>query len=52
MTRIINHCYEMEPNKSWDLFKELDYTAEFKNLKPHIINTLEKETSFFIGQGF
>ena len=44
MTRIINHCYEMQPNKSWDLFRELDYTTEVKSLTTHIIDTLTRIT--------
>ncbi|ENU64246.1 MULTISPECIES: hypothetical protein [Acinetobacter] len=52
MTTIINHCHEMQPNKSWDLFKELDYTTEVKSLAAHVIDSLEKEASPFIEQGF
>ncbi len=43
MTTIINPSNEMQPNKSWDLFKELDYTTEVKSLTAHIIDTLEKK---------
>lgn len=51
MTTIINPSNGMQPNKSWDLFKELDYTTEVKSLTAHIIDTLEKEASPFIEQG-
>ena len=52
MTMVINHCHEMKPNKSWDLFKELDYTTELESLATHVIDTLGKEPSPFIEQGF
>ena len=52
MIRIIHLCNDMQPDKSWDLFKELDYATEVKNLTPHVINTLKKETAPFIEQGF
>ncbi|WP_440599822.1 hypothetical protein ACSF3O_15775 (plasmid) [Acinetobacter soli] len=52
MTTIINHCHEIQPNKSWDLFKELDYTAEVKSLAAHVIESLEKEAYPLIEQGF
>jgi hypothetical protein len=52
MKTVINYCHEMQPHKSWDLFKELDYTTEVENLAIHLITTLEKEPSPFIEQGF
>ena len=50
MTTVINHCHEMQPNQSWDLFKELDYTTEVKSLTPHIIDNLKEEVKKLISR--
>lgn len=52
MTTIINHCHEMQPNKSWDLFKELDYTTEVKNLASHVIDSLKKSLLHLLSKVF
>lgn len=52
ITTIINHCHEMQPSKSWDLFKELDYTTEVKSLAAHVIDSLEKRLFPLLSKDF
>ncbi|MND73909.1 hypothetical protein D3C80_654950 [compost metagenome] len=52
MTTIINRCHEMQPDKNWDLFNKLNYVKEVENLASHVIDTLKKNPSPFIEQGF
>ena len=52
MVKIINICADMKADEGWHLFSELDYSIEVEKLAKHVVNTLKKEPTPFIEQGF